>query len=203
MNISNFDIPFWAHFSSKKCTLGTCFEFLIIFSNVSVIYAYNCTWTFIWHHRPKIVDQSEISATPRASRVSKKSKKWKIFCCFFHYFPLIDIYCRLEARGVAEISDQRFLAYDVIWVFMFNYMHIWHSYLKIWSKTQKIRKKYDFFSKNDMQIYIKFRCHDIYDSVEWWKNDLETIFCYKTFDLISYFKNQFSDRNFCPPPCCL
>ena len=91
------------------------------------------------------------------------------------------------------------MGYDVIWVSMCNYKHIWHSYLEIWLKIRKKVKKCDFYAKIICKLYIKFRYHDIYDNVEWYKNDLEIMFCYKRFYLILYFKNYFSDRNFCPP----
>ena len=35
------------------------------------------------------------------------------------------------------LTDRQFLIYDVIWVVICNYMHIWHLYLKIWSKLRK------------------------------------------------------------------
>ena len=45
---------------------------------------------------PKIIDQSEISATPRASKLAKKNKT---------YINFLSAFTILEARGVAEISD--------------------------------------------------------------------------------------------------
>ena len=99
-------MSFLANFSSKNRIFGIFFAFLIIFSYMSVIYAYNFIWTLIWHHKPKIVDRSEISATPRASRMSKKWRLLEIFCRISPYFTDIDLYCWYRARRVVEISDR-------------------------------------------------------------------------------------------------
>ena len=74
-------IAFWAHFS----------RFLVIFSIMSVIHAYNCTWTLIWHHRPKPVDQSEISAAPRASGISATLM---FLSYFFHFYLFFQIFIK-------------------------------------------------------------------------------------------------------------
>ena len=58
---------------------------------MSVIYAYNCTWTLIWHHRPKIVDLSEISATPRAFGISATLM---FFSYFFHFYLFFQIFIK-------------------------------------------------------------------------------------------------------------
>ena len=56
------------------------------------------------------------------------------------------------------LTDRLFLAYDVIWVFMCNYMHIWHSYLKIWSKIWFLSKITRF---SHLKKSLKW-CEDIY-----------------------------------------
>ena len=71
ITISNFDMSFLSDFWWKKWFFPLFFEFLVIFSNMSVIYAYNFISTLIWH-RPKIADRSEISGTPRVSQIMKK-----------------------------------------------------------------------------------------------------------------------------------
>ena len=75
----------------KISLFSTKIIFSIIFSDMSVIYAYNCTWTLIWHHRPKIADQSEISATPRASGISATLM---FFSYFFHFYLFFQIFIK-------------------------------------------------------------------------------------------------------------
>ena len=90
-----YDIEIWylifLTFLLKNCIFPSFFVFWIIFSGMSVIYAYNCTWTLIWHHRPKIVDQSEISATPRASGISATLM---FFSYFFHFYLFFKIFIK-------------------------------------------------------------------------------------------------------------
>ena len=63
--IWNIFFNFMRNFGVKKISFFSSFSsLLVIFSDMSVIYAYNCIWTLIWHHRPKIIDRSEISTTP-------------------------------------------------------------------------------------------------------------------------------------------
>ena len=80
------------------------------------------------------------------------------------------------------LTDRRFLAYDVIWVLIWNYMHIWYSYLKIWPKIQKMKEKESFLIKNPIKWYIKIWYADMLQNKKSWKNDfIMIILCSSIF----------------------
>ncbi len=108
-----------------------------------IIYVYTCTWVFIWHHMPKIVDQSEISATPRASKIAKKNKT---------YINFLSAFAILEARGVAEISDRSTIfglwCHMSIHVQLYAYMTPISKYM---TKISKNEGKMRFFEQKCAQ----------------------------------------------------
>ena len=69
------------------------------------------------------------------------------------------------------LTDRQFLAYDLIWVLIWNYMHIWHSYMKIWPKTHKMKEKESFLIKNSIKWHIKIWYADMLQRKKSCKND--------------------------------
>ena len=122
IEISNFDILICAIMKNhEKNDLG-----VIVF-----------TKSFVWHHTPKIIDQSEISATLRANKnmiVADISKNWKILISFF------DFCLSIERRGMSEISA---------WSIIFGVWYQKHIFVKvhlsIMSQNENMSSKAIFF----------------------------------------------------------
>ena len=84
------------------------------------------------------------SARLKSATFTDASKNIQIYS---EFMKILLVFSLSERRAGWQkfLTDRRFLAYDVIWVLIWNYMHIWHSYLKIWSKSRKWQKKWKFF----------------------------------------------------------
>ena len=133
--------------------------------------------SIIWHHRPKIIDQPEISGTPRASNRQHLLELKKIsesianswgFCCFFRYFR--------GARG-----GRNFWPIDDFWPMMSyecSYKIICIYDTHIWKYDQKLEEWWEnaiFWAKMCSKWYIKI-CHaDMLKYEKSWKNGLKII----------------------------
>ena len=161
-NISEYQILIWhfEHIFAQKSHFSFIFR---IFCHICryrchithIIYVYTCTWILIWHHMPKIIDQSKISGTLRVSKIAKKNNT---------YINFLSDFAILEARGVAEISDRSTifgLWYHMsIHVQLYAYMTlVWKNMIKN-SKTDhpKIAPKWVFFWGKNFMFCVPHVC---------------------------------------------